>query len=170
MAKRWLGGAVLISLCLLSTRPLGGQTVRYIDGVFVAPRGGTPIELIAYAEANSRGMLRMQSGSLEDAPYVHELVSVLVSLPHWRPAKPIVTTTHAFRDERAERRVLQIAVNMLNVYAYGVRIADLERRDKIDSLLKSVRASYDNPGYAFVVIDADGHQKFFPVRLTPLEK
>jgi hypothetical protein len=171
MANQWLRGAMVLGLCLAATAAVGGQTIKYIDGVFVAPRGGTPIELIAYAEANARGILKMQYGTLEDAPLVHELVSVLVSLPHWQPRNPIVTTSEAFREEQAERRELRIAVNKLNVYAIGVRIADLERRDKIESLLKSVRASYDNPGYAFIVIEADGgYQKLFPLRLTPLEK
>jgi len=171
MANRWLGVALLFGLFLIVTAPVRAQTVRYIDGVFVAPRGGSPIELIAYAEANSRGMLQMQHGTLDDAPLVHEIVSVLVSVPHWQPVNPIVTTAEAFREEQAERRTLRIAVNKLNVYALGVRIADLEQRAKIESLLISVRASYDNPGYAFVVIETEGsYQRFFPMRLTPLEK
>jgi len=173
MANQWRPGAVVFGLFLAATGAVGGQTIQYIDGVFVAPRGGAPIELIAYAEANSRGIFKMQHGSLEDAPLVHELVSVLVSVPHWQPRNPVVTTNEAFREEQAERRELRIAVNKLNVYAIGVRIADLESRDKINSLLKSVRASYDNPGYAFIVIEAEGgggNQKLFPIRLTPHEK
>jgi hypothetical protein len=63
------------------------------------------------------------------------------------------------------------AVNKLNVYALGLRVADLERREKIDSLLKAVRASYDNPGYAFIGMESDGiNARFYPMRLTPLEK
>jgi hypothetical protein len=171
MANQWRRGAVVFGLLLAATASVSTQTIKYIDGVFVAPRGGAPIELIAYAEANSRGMLKMQHGTLDDAPLVHELVSVLVSVPHWQPRDALVTTTHAFSEEQAERRTLRIAINKLNVYALGVRIADLERRDKIASLLNSVRASYDNPGYAFIVIESEGgYQRFFPIRLTPLEK
>jgi hypothetical protein len=166
MANRRLRGAMMFGLFLVATTTVRGQTVKYIDGVFVAPRGGTPIELIAYAEANSRGILKMQEG-----PLVHEVVSVLISMPHWQPRTSIVTTSEAFRDEQAERRTLRIAVSKLNVYALGVRIADLEKRDKIDSLLKAVRASYDQPGYALIVIEADGgYKRYFPIRLTPLEK
>ena len=171
MPHQWRRGAVVFGLLLVATPSVSTQTVKYIDGVFVAPRESAPIELIAYAEANSRGILKMQHGTLEDAPLVHELVSVLVSVPHWIAREALVTTAHAFREEQAERRTLRIAINRLNVYALGVRIADLERRDKIASLLNSVRASYDNPGYAFVVIESDGgYQRFFPMRLTPLEK
>jgi len=171
MGNRWLRGAVAFGVILVATSAVTAQTVKYIDGVFVAPRGGTPMELIAYAEANSRGIFKMQHGSLEDAPLVQEVVSVLISLPHWQPRNPIVTTLEAFREEQAERRDLRIAINKLNVYAIGVRIADLESRGKINELLKSVGASYDNPGYAFIVIEAEGgYQRLFPIRLTPLEK
>jgi hypothetical protein len=146
------------------------QTIRYIDGVFVAPRGGAPIELIAYAEALSTGILRMQRGTLEDAPLVNELVSVLTSMPNWRPKSVTVSTEDAFRDERAERRGLVFAVNKLNVYALGLRIVDLEERGKINSLLKAVRASYDNPGYAFIGMESDGYVRYYPMRLTPMER
>jgi hypothetical protein len=146
------------------------QVVRYIDGLFVAPRGGSPIELIAYAETLSTGILRMQHGTLEDAPLIHEVVSVLASLPNWRPQSVTITTEEAFRDDRAERRSLVFAVNKLNVYALGLRISDLERRDKIDALLKSVRASAVNPGYAFIGMAADGYVRFYPMRLSSLEK
>lgn len=143
------------------------QTVRYIDGVFVAPRGGSPIELIAYAEARSTGVLHMQHGSLEDAPLIHEIVSVLTSMPHWRPQGVSVTTEKAFQDERAERRTLAFAVNQLNVYALGVRIVDLEKRETIDRLLRAVAASGDNPGYAFIHMESSGYIRYYPMRLTP---
>ena len=146
------------------------QVVKYIDGVFIAPRGGAPIELIAYAEALSTGVLRMQYGTLEDAPLVHEVVSVLASLPSWRPKSVTVSTAEVFRDERAERRGLVFSISKLNVYALGLRIADLERREKIESLLKSVRASYDNPGFAFIGMEADGYVRYYPMRLTPMER
>jgi hypothetical protein len=163
-------GPVLMVALLTAGTAGEAQTIRYIDGVFVAPRGGAPIELIAYAEALSTGILRMQRGTLEDAPLIHELVSVLASVPNWRPKSVTVSTTDVFRDERAERRGLVFAVSKLNVYALGLRIVDLEKRETIDSLLKSVRASYDNPGYAFVGMEADGYVRYYPMRLTPMER
>jgi hypothetical protein len=146
------------------------QAVRYIDGVFVAPKGASaPIELIAYAEALTTGILRMQHGSLEDAPLVHEVNGVMVSVPNWKPVGVFVGTTELFRDERAERRGLVFAVQRRNVYAVAMRVVDLERRAKIDELLKAVRASHDTPGFAFVVIGSESHLKYFPIRLTPDE-
>jgi hypothetical protein len=146
------------------------QVVRYIDGIFVAPRKGAPIELIAYAEQTSVGRLRMAEGSLEDAPLIHEAVSVLTSLPHWKPIGAFVTTTELFKDERAERRNMSFAMSKLNVYALGLRIADLESRERIDEILRAVRASYDNPGFAFIVMSSDGYIRYYPMRLTPLEQ
>lgn len=146
------------------------QVVRYIDGIFVAPRTGAPIELIAYAEQTSVGRLRMVEGTLDDAPLVHEVVSVLASLPHWKPIGAFVTTTELFKDERAERRNMSFAVSKLNVYALGLRIADLESRDKIEDILEAVRASYDKPAYAFIVMSNDGYIRYYPMRLTPLEQ
>jgi hypothetical protein len=147
------------------------QVVRYIDGVFIALKSGAPIELIAYAEARSTGVLAMQRGSLEDAPVVHELVSVLTSVPNWRPRSVTIATDHIFRDERAERRSVVFAIQKLNVYALGLRISDLERRDKIEPLLRAVRASYDHPGYAFIGMESEGiNTRYYPMRLTPLEK
>lgn len=161
--------------CVAAIVALGGwgleaQVVRYIDGIFVAPRGGAPIELIAYAEQTSTGRLSMANGSLEDAPLVHELVSVLASLPHWKPIGIMVTSTELFADDRAERRTLSFSVAKLNVYALGLRIVDLERREKIEDLLRAVRASYDKPGFAFVVMSSDGYIRYYPMRLTPMEQ
>src|SRR5688500_7088613 len=109
MANRWLSGAVLIGVCLLFAAAGRAQSVKLIDGVFVTPRKGPPIALTAYAEANSRGILQMQKGTLEDAPYVDEVASVLVSLPNWRPVAAVITTKAALRDELIEKRQLPIS-------------------------------------------------------------
>jgi hypothetical protein len=101
---------------------------------------------------------------------VHEVVSVLASLPQWRPQSITISTEEIFRDERAERRGVVFAVTKLNVYALGLRISDLENRARIDALLRAVRASPDNPGYAFVGMASDGAVRYYPMRLTPLER
>jgi hypothetical protein len=149
---------------------LHAQVVRYIDGIFVAPREGTPVELIAYAEQTSAERLRMAEGTLDDAPLVYEAVSVPASLPHRQPIGVFVTTTELFADERAERRALSYSLAKLNIYALGIRVADLETRKRIDDLLRAVRASYDKPGYAFIVMSNDGYLRSYPLRLTPVEQ
>jgi hypothetical protein len=162
---------VLAAAVVMSAHVLGAQAIRYIDGIFIAPKGATvPVELIAYAEALSTGVLRMQHGSLEDAPLVHEISGAFVSLPNWKPLGAFIGTTELFRDDRAERRRLSFAIQPRNVYAVALRIVDLESREKIESLLKAVRASADTPGYAFVVVASEAHVKYYPMRLTPLER
>ena len=160
-------------LSLLATVSLPAQTIRYIDGLFIhtdTSAASAPIELIAWAEATSRGQLRMSRGTLEDAPTVNEVKRILCSIPMWRPVGAFVTTTALFSEERSERRNMSIAANKLNVYALDVRIADLEKREKIESLLKAVRASPDVPGYAFIVLSGGDYQRFYPIRLTPLDR
>jgi hypothetical protein len=142
--------------------------VRYIDGLFVASKGGV-VELIAYAEEMNRGTLRMQQGSLEDAPVVHEITRIMSSIPLWPPVGVVVASAAIFRDDRAEQRHLAIAGQKVNVYAVEIRVADLERRERIESLLKSVKASYDSPGYAFVILASGDYRRYYPIRLTPRE-
>ena len=160
-----------VAALLTTAGALNAQVVRYIDGVFIAPKNASaPIELIAYAEALSTGILRMQQGTLEDAPLVHEISGAMVSVPNWRPIGAIVGTTELFRDERAERRRLAFASRPRNVYAVALRIVDLERRETIEQLLTAVQASQDRPGYAFIIIGSDAHVKYYPMRLTPDER
>jgi hypothetical protein len=159
------------SLVAVGVAAIPAQTVRYVDGLFIhtGPDGG-PIELIAWAEATSRGQLRMSRGTLEDAPAVDTIARIMCSIPLWRPVGAFVTTTGLFVEERTERRNLAFAVRKLNIYALEVRIADLEDRAKIDALLRAVRASQDTPGYAFIVLSGGDYQRFYPVRLTPAER
>lgn len=165
--RTWFAIAVV---ALASAGP-AAQSVRYIDGVFVSPHGGAPVELIANAEQRSIGTLRMTHGALEDAPYVHTLDGILASLPNWQPVSMTVTTAEIFTDERAERRTLPFAGRRMNVYAVSLRVVDLETRDRIEALLRSVRASADNPGYALVGIQSNGGLiKYYPFRLTPPDR
>src|SRR5687767_13424805 len=115
MTTHWRCGVVL-GLVVAATAAVQGQTVKYIDGVFVAPRDGTPIALTAYAEATPNGILQMLNGSLEDAPFVAEVTSVRVSLPNWRPVAAFVATKSAFRDALVEKRQLPITARQLNIY------------------------------------------------------
>jgi hypothetical protein len=170
MKRQALTVALSVALSISVSSSGGAQSVRYIDGVFVAPMGEpAPVELIAYAERMRSGVLRMQHGTLEDAPVVHEISGAFVSVPGWQPAAVLVATLELFRDELAERRNVPFATHPRNVYAVAIRIADFERRDRIDELLRAVKASQHNPGFAFIVIASENHVKYFPVRLTPDE-
>jgi hypothetical protein len=158
--------AALVGLCAAPD----AQVVRYVDGLFIqSGAGGAPIELIAWAESTSRGQLRMSRGTLEDAPAVNTIARVMCSIPLWQPVGAFVASEALFRDERAERRQLAFATRKLNIYAVEMRVADLEKRETIDSLLRNVRASQDAPGYAFIVLSGGDYQRFYPIRLTTVD-
>lgn len=144
---------------------------RSINGLFIATKQGELIELIAYAEPMSRAVLRMQTGSLEDAPTIHELLAIYCNIPLWRPVGVFVSTGRIFSDDRAEQRNLAFTTRPRSVYGRELRVSDLARRDKIERLLKSAKASANAPGYAFVVLATDSsYRRYYPIRLTPDER
>ena len=162
--------AVIAVLSLVAFAPAAHGQPRYIAGVFVStPEGIT--ELMAYAELSNRGRLEMTSGDLEDAPLITQADGMLASLPLWTPIRLIVATTKIFDDERAERRELPFSVRKRNISTIEVFSSDLKRRERIDALLKAVRASGDTPGYAFLVLAMDGAlPRYYPVRLSSVTR
>lgn len=138
-----------------------------VKGVFVGIRNGAPVELIAWAESRFQGQLRMASGSLEDVPLVSSITRLLCSVPNWKPAGVIVASEEIFRSERAERRHLPISGRMLNVYTVELRVADLERPATVARLLRDVKASADDPGYVFVILQSGGLIRYYPFRIAP---
>jgi hypothetical protein len=139
---------------------------RYVDGIFVGTRDG-PVELLTWAEQVGSGVLRLGAGTFEDIPVVPHVLRVLCSLPTWKATGVMVASHEVFRRERAERRVLPFATRPLNVYAVEMRIADLERAGAVARLFRSVRASDENPGYAFVIVHSAGMTRYYPFRIQP---
>ena len=138
---------------------------QYVHGVFVATPAG-PVELIAWAELTSFGQLRMVKATLEDVPTVADAQRVLCNVPNWKPASAFIATEQFFKDERAERRQVQFSVRPLNVSAFELRLAELERADRRARLLRDVRATEDSPAYLFVGLFSDSQQiRYYPVRL-----
>lgn len=90
-----------------------------------------------------------------------------MSMPSFVLQFVFVASHDLFRDWRSERRQLPIATSPLNVYARHVRIADLEKRERIEQLLTAVGASPQNPGYVFVTVESYGYLRHYPIRLTP---
>ena len=167
--------AVAIVAVWISWGPAPVAQFEHAQGLFIQGRGADEQELVAYAEIGGAEELRMLRGTIEEIPTLHELIGVLSNIPSWRPAEVVVTTLEAFRPDRAdraERRQVAIAQKQLNAIARLVRVSDLERRETIDRLLRSVRASADNPGFALIVLRQVGedYHRYYPVRLTPPER
>ena len=136
----------------------------YTHGVFVATPHG-PIELTAYAEVARNGQLRMAKGSLENVPTITELRGVLCNLPNWRPASVFIASDLIFRDERAERREIKFAIRNLNISALEVKVEDVERQDRLASLIRAVGGSADVRTYVFVVMATSGLERLYPFRV-----
>lgn len=137
---------------------------RYVNGIFVGTSGG-PIQLITWAEQVGSGVFRLGTGSFEHIPVVPDVIHVRCSLPSWRVAGVVMASHDVFRTYLAERKVLPFATRPLNVYAVEMRIADLEKPDRVARLFRSVRASDDNPGYVFVIMHSAGMTRYYPFRI-----
>ena len=148
---------------LTGTAPVGAQT-GYQPGVFVGTLHG-PIELTAYAEAVTNGQLRMAKGSFENVPTLSDVQRVLCNLPNWEPGAIFVAPREIFRTERAERREVRFALRRLNISALELRVEDIERKDRLADLVRSVGASDTSPAYVFVVMTTNGLNRFYPFRV-----
>lgn len=134
--------------------PAAAQTGS-VDGVFVNSAHG-PVELVAYADRTSIGLLRVSCGTLEDVPAIEAPTRLLCNLPTWKPTLVWLSTRRIFEDEFAERRTVPFAVRRLNVAALEMRIADFEDPARVGRLLENVHASPENPAYLFITLDSSG--------------
>ena len=154
----------LAMVVALSQAALVAQQRGYQPGVFVGTQDG-PIELTAYAEAVTNGQLRMAKGSLENVPTLSDVQRVLCNLPNWEPGAIFVATQEMFRDERAERREVRFAMRRLNISALELRVEDIEQKDRLAEILRSVGASDRSPAYVFIVMTTNGLNRFYPFRV-----
>jgi hypothetical protein len=150
----------------LASQAAPPEQARYLNGVFVSPGRGSPIELITYADTNAVGDFKMAYGSIEDVPTLHEVDGVLVNMPFFELRYVFVASHELFHDRYSERRQLPIATSPINIYARHVRIADLQRRERIENLLATVKAVGKTPGYAFIAVESYGYIRYYPVRLS----
>jgi hypothetical protein len=157
--------AVLVSIVSAWTFASGAAAQSYVYGIFVGTTDG-PVELIAWAEVALRGQLRMASGTLEDVPTVSAPQRILCNLPNWKPGGILIASEALFRDERAERRELPFALRPINNSALELRVADVEREDRLARLVRAVRASDEDPAYVFVMVTGGGAARFYPFRVT----
>jgi hypothetical protein len=132
--------------------------------VFVGTSHG-PIELTAYAEVATNGQLRMAKGSLGNIPALSDVQLILCNMPNWQPGAIFVSTQEIFRDERAERREVRFALRRLNISALELRVEDIERKDRLAELVRSVGASEESPAYVFVVMTTSGLNRLYPFRV-----
>jgi hypothetical protein len=153
--REFVGTGATLAALLTSRQTLHAAQADLIKGVFAATPNG-PVELIAYADRTSIGLLQMSYGSFEDVPAFRAVSRVLCNLPNWRPELVWLSTRMVFKDEYAERRILPFAVRPLNVSALELRISDMEDPARVKKLLGYVRATANNPPYLFVTLSIGG--------------
>jgi hypothetical protein len=136
----------------------------YTTGMFIATVNGH-VELTAYAEVARNGQLRMAKGSLENVPTINDVRGILCNLPSWRPGAVLIASDLIFRDERAERREIKFAVRLLNISALEMRVEDVERKERLASLIRAVGGSEEVATYVFVVMVTNGLERLYPFRV-----
>ena len=168
--REFVGAGATLAACLAHPqRLLAAAQADLIKGVFAGTPSG-PVELIAYADRTSTGLLRMSYGSFEDVPAFNSVSRVLCNLPNWRPELVWLSTRRVFKDEYAERRILPFAVRPLNISALELRVSDMEDPGRVKKLLGYVRASADNPAYLFITLSFSGVTRDYMAELLNPEQ
>src|SRR5689334_15182131 len=89
------------------------------------------IPMKTYAEMMRTGVLRIVSGSERDIPTVTDVSYFTCALTGWAPKGVLVASEELFVSDRAERRLLPIFTRATGVSSVAVRVADLEKPERI---------------------------------------
>lgn len=157
---------LLVALLAVSPAAVSAQD-PVAPGIY-AHSGVAPVELLAYAERQRDSRVRLAEASLEDVPTFERLYRVIANMPTWRATGMWAATEAIFRDEFSERRRLITAFQPLNVYAMGLRAAEVETVEGAANIRRSLKATEDNPAYVFISVQSGaGVMREYMVRLGP---
>lgn len=123
-------------------------------GVFVQD-GETWVELRVWGRRNGQ-RFDIGDARLEEIPIIADFRGALVRLGTSRLGVAFVGTADSFKDRGGELRRLPFFSRPLNSRATAIRIADLERPERVGDLLRQVGASDEHPGYVFLSIGDTG--------------
>lgn len=129
------------------------------------------IPLRTYAEFMRSGILRITHGSLKDIPTVDSIRFIRCSRTGWRPVAVMAASEELFTSEYAERRMIPIATRPVGVTAVTVRVADLERPERIAELHRAIKQPEggDN-AYFFLILTSGDITQYYPFRMRQAEK
>lgn len=126
-----------------------------------------PIPLKAYAEFMRSGVLRLTSGSERDIPTVKDVSYFRCGLTGWAPKGVLVASDELFVSERAERRLLPIAIRPVAVSTVAARVADLESPDRIAELRRAVKVPEGGDrSYFFLILSSGDMTRYYPFRIA----
>jgi hypothetical protein len=129
------------------------------------------IPLKTYAEFMRSGILRITHGSVKDIPTVDSFRFIRCSRTGWRPVAVMAASEELFTSEYAERRMIPIATRPVGVTAVTVRVADLERPERIAELHRAIKQPEggDN-AYFFLILTSGDITQYYPFRMRQAAK
>lgn len=153
-------------LAVIVAGPTGAQPARAQSTGVLLVTSSEQIPLKAYAEFMATGILRLASGAESDIPTVDDFRFIRCSITGWRPVNVLVASAELFVSEYSERRLLPIALRPVGVTAVAVRVADLERPERVADLYRAVGAPEGgDAAYLFLVLAAEGLTRYYPFRI-----
>jgi len=124
------------------------------------------IPLKTYAEFMTAGVLRITSGAVKDIPTIDTFRMIRCSITGWRPVAVMVASGDLFKSEYSERRMIPIAQRPVGVTAVAVRVADLEKPERIAELHTAIRRPEGGEdAYFFLILTSGGITRYYPFRM-----
>ncbi len=126
------------------------------------------IPLKTYAEFMGSGVLRITSGAVKDIPTVDSFRFIRCAITGWRPVAVMVAAGDLFKSEYSERRMIPIALRPVGVTAVTVRVADLEKPERIAELHSAIkRPEGGEDAFFFLILTSGDITHYYPFRMRP---
>ena len=137
---------------------------KFVTGLFTATEDGTPVELIAWATSMRSGVLRMENGSLEDAPVLPRTYRFLMNMGIFKLVAVYAVTAEVFKKplDQLEYRTYPYSNVKLGVDTSEIGVPFLENWDNVVRLRKSLKATEDNPLIFFLVVSNGTITRLYP--------
>ena len=145
---------------------LGAAAARAQDTGVLLFTETEQIPLKTYAEFMRSGLLRITHGSLKDIPTVDSIRFIRCARTGWQPVAVMAASEELFTSEYAERRMIPIATRPVGVTAVTVRVADLEKPERIAELHRAIKQPEGGEkAYFFLVLTSGGITQYYPFRM-----
>ena len=163
--SRRFGSAIATALLAIVT--LGAPAAIAQQQPIVLFTSKEQIPLKVYAEFMRSGVLQIVSGSARDIPTVTDFGYLRCGLTGWAPKGVMVASEELFKSETAERRLLPVFLKPVAVSTVAVRVADLEKPERIAELLRAVKAPEGGErAYFFLILSSADMTRYYPFRIA----
>lgn len=167
MASRNRPFSSAIAVALLAVLALASPAAVAQQQPIVLFTSKEQIPLKTYAEFMRSGVLRIVSGSTRDIPTISDFSYFRCGLTGWAPKGVMVASEELFKSETAERRLLPVFLKPVAVSTVAVRVADLERPERIAELLRAVKAPEGGErAFFFLILSSADMTRYYPFRIA----